>query len=149
MSTRLDYYKISPEAVKAFFHSGYGYLEKCATEPRLRYLVELRVSQINGCVYCVDLHSRQLRKDGESEQRIDCVAVWREAPFHDERERAALAWAEAVTRVETTGVPDSDYENALDQFEEKELVDLTFVIANMNLMNRIAISFRKMPDKRD
>lgn len=112
-------------------------------------MVELRVSQINGCVYCVDLHSRQLRKEGEPEQRIDCVAVWREAPFYDERERAALAWAEAVTRVETTGVPDSDYENALDQFEEKELVDLTFVIANMNLMNRIAISFRKMPDKRD
>lgn len=130
------------------FSEGANYLDTSSIEPKLRRLVDLRVSQINGCAYCVDLHSRQLRDLGESEQRIDCLVVWREVPFYDERERAALEWAEAVTRIEDTHAPDSVYEYVAEQFPEKELVDLTWVIANMNLWNRIAIGFRRLPGKR-
>ena len=147
MIKRAAYIKTAPEAVKAF-SAGANYLENSSIEPKLRRLVELRVSQINGCAYCVDLHSRQLRDLGETEQRIDCLVVWREVPFYDERERAALEWAEAVTRIEATHAPDSVYEYVAEQFPEKELVDLTWVIANMNLWNRIAIGFRRLPGKR-
>ena len=110
--------------------------------------MQLRVSQINGCAYCVDLHTNQLRKEGETEQRIDCLVVWREVPFYDERERAALEWAEAVTLIKDTHAPDSAYEIVSAQFPEKELIDLTLVIADMNFWNRIAISFRRLPGKR-
>jgi AhpD family alkylhydroperoxidase len=144
---RAAYIKTAPEAVKAF-SAGANYLDTSSIEPKLRRLVDLRVSQINGCAYCVDLHSRQLRDLGETEQRIDCLVVWREVPFYDERERAALEWAEAVTRIEDTHAPDSVYEYVAEQFPEKELVDLTWVIANMNLWNRIAIGFRRLPGKR-
>jgi AhpD family alkylhydroperoxidase len=139
--------KTAPDAVKAF-STGTGYLDSSSIEPKLRRMVELRVSQINGCAFCVDLHSRQLRDLGETEQRIDCLVVWREVPFYDERERAALEWAEAVTLVKETHAPDSAYEIASAQFTEKELVDLTWVIANMNMWNRIAIGFRRVPGKR-
>jgi len=144
---RASYIKVAPEAVKAFT-SGANYLESSSIERKLRYLVQLRVSQINGCAYCVDLHTNQLRKEGETPQRIDCLVVWREVPFYDERERAALEWAEAVTRVEDTHASDSIYEYVAEQFPEKELVDLTLVIADMNFWNRIAISFRRLPGKR-
>ncbi len=147
MIKRAAYIKTAPEAVKAF-SAGANYLDTSSIEPKLRRLVDLRVSQINGCAYCVDLHSRQLRDLGETEQRIDCLVVWREVPFYDERERAALEWAEAVTRIEDTHAPDSVYEYVAEQFPEKELVDLTWVIANMNLWNRIAIGFRRLPGKR-
>jgi len=144
---RAAYLKTAPEAVKAF-SAGANYLDTSSIEPKLRRLVDLRVSQINGCAYCVDLHSRQLRDLGETEQRIDCLVAWREVPFYDERERAALEWAEAVTRIEDTHAPDSVYEYVAEQFPEKEIVDLTFVIANMNFWNRIAIGFRRLPGKR-
>lgn len=147
MIKRAAYLKIAPEAVKAF-SAGANYLDTSSIEPKLRRLVDLRVSQINGCAYCVDLHSRQLRDLGETEQRIDCLVAWREVPFYDERERAALEWAEAVTRIEDTHAPDSVYEYVAEQFPEKEIVDLTFVIANMNFWNRIAIGFRRLPGKR-
>ena len=147
MIKRAAYLKTAPEAVKAF-SAGANYLDTSSIEPKLRRLVELRVSQINGCAYCVDLHSRQLRDLGETEQRIDCLVAWREVPFYDERERAALEWAEAVTRIEDTHAPDSVYEYVAEQFPEKEIVDLTFVIANMNFWNRIAIGFRRLPGKR-
>src|SRR5690606_23351488 len=117
-------------------------------ERRLRYMMELRVSQINGCAYCVDLHSKQLRKEGETEQRIDCLPVWDEVTFYTDREKAALEWAEAVTRVEASRVPDDVYERVSAHFGEKELVDLTLVVANMNFWNRIAISFRRQPPTR-
>jgi AhpD family alkylhydroperoxidase len=97
MFKRASYIKTSPEAIKAF-SGGAGYLETSSIEPKLRYLVQLRVSQINGCAYCVDLHTNQLRREGETQQRIDCLVVWREVPFYDERERAALAWAETGSR---------------------------------------------------
>jgi len=144
---RISYIKTAPEAIKAFL-GGAGYLESSSIEPKLRYLVQLRVSQINGCAYCVDLHTNQLRREGETQQRIDCLVVWREVPFYDERERAALEWAEVVTLIKDTHAPDSAYETVSAHFPEKELVDLTFVIADMNLWNRIAISFRRLPGKR-
>jgi len=144
---RVSYIKTAPEAIKAFL-GGAGYLESSSIEPKLRYLVQLRVSQINGCAYCVDLHTNQLRREGETQQRIDCLVVWREVPFYDERERAALEWAEIVTLVKDTHAPDSAYEAVSAHFSEKELVDLTLVIADMNLWNRIAISFRRLPGRR-
>lgn len=143
-TSRIKYYSAAPEAIEAF-SVGSKYFEGSSIEHRLRYLVELRVSQINGCSYCIDLHSKQLRKEGETEQRIDCLSVWHEVPFYTERERAALEWAEAVTRIEATRVPDEVYENVSPHFSERELVDLTFAVANMNLWNRIAISFRRLP----
>jgi AhpD family alkylhydroperoxidase len=95
---RVSYIKTAPEAIKAF-SVGADYLESSSIEPRLRRMVELRVSQINGCAYCVDLHTNQLRREGETQQRIDCLVVWKEVPFYDERERPALEWAEAVTMI--------------------------------------------------
>ena len=118
---RASYIKTAPEAVKAFA-SGANYLENSSIEHKLRYLVQLRVSQINGCAYCVDLHTNQLRKEGETQQRIDCLVVWREVPFYDERERAALGWAESVTLIKDTHAPDSAYEIVSTQFSENNLI---------------------------
>jgi len=147
MSRRVPYYQVAPEAVKALGATK-PYLEASNIEPKLRALVELRSSQINGCAYCVDMHSREARAAGETQQRLDCLPVWRETTFYDERERAALAWAEAVTLVSETGVPDDVYDEARRHFSDKDLVDLTFVVAVMNAWNRIAISFRHGPKKR-
>jgi AhpD family alkylhydroperoxidase len=124
------------------------YLESTNIEPRLRALVELRTSQINGCAYCLDLHSRAARAAGETQQRLDCLSAWRETTLYDDRERAALAWAESVTNVSQTGIPEDAYEAVKSQFSEKDMVDLTFVIATMNAWNRIAIGFRQGPAKR-
>lgn len=147
MFDRVSYITVAPDAMEAF-GGGAKYLGTSSIERKLRYMMELRVSQINGCAYCVDLHSKQLRKEGETEQRIDCLSVWDEVTFYTERERAALEWAEAVTRVEATRVPDDVYERVSRHFGERELVDLTLVVANMNFWNRIAISFRRQPPGR-
>lgn len=147
MMDRISYITVAPEAMEAF-GGGPKYLGTSSIDRKLRYMMELRVSQINGCAYCVDLHSKQLRKEGETEQRIDCLSVWDEVTFYTGRERAALEWAEAVTRVEATRVPDDVYERVSVHFSEKELVDLTLVVANMNFWNRIAISFRRQPPGR-
>jgi uncharacterized peroxidase-related enzyme len=147
MTRRLAYFQIAPDAVKALAATK-TYIEGTGLSPRLRALVELRVSQINGCAYCVDMHSREARQAGEGQQRLDCLPVWRETNFFDDRERAALAWAESVTLVSQTGVPDDVYEQARACFSEKELVDLTLVIAAMNAWNRMAISFRQGPSPR-
>lgn len=146
MKSRINFSTASPGAVNAC--NARPYFEHCAIEPRLRYLVELRVSQINGCVYCIDMHSEEARLAGEKQQRLDCLPAWREAPFFSERERAALGWAESVTHVAQTGVPDEVYEATQPHFSEKELVDLTFIVASMNLWNRVAISFRTRPAER-
>ncbi len=138
---RANYLKVSPELIEAY-SSASKTLETSSIEPKLRYLIELRVSQINGCAYCVGLHTRQLREEGEEQKRLDTLVVWHEVPYFDDRERAALEWAEAVTRIEASRVPDSLYEKVSEHLSEKEIVDLTFVVANMNLWNRIAISFR-------
>jgi len=147
MSKRLDYNRVAPEAVKALAATQ-PYIKSTEIAPRLRALVELRTSQINGCAYCVDMHSREARAAGEGQQRLDCLPVWRETDLYDDRERAALAWAESVTLVSQTGVPDEVFAEARAQFSEKELVDLTLIISTMNAWNRLAISFRQGPPRR-
>jgi AhpD family alkylhydroperoxidase len=144
MSQRIAYAQVAPDALKALSATR-PYIASSTVDARLRALVELRVSQINGCAYCVDLHSREARHAGERQQRLDGLPVWRETPFFDDRERAALAWAESVTLVSETGVPDAVYDEARRHFGEKELIDLTFVVAVMNAWNRMAISFRQTP----
>lgn len=138
---RIDYRRIAPEAVSAMLDMQ-RYVDHCGLEKQLLELVKLRASQINGCAYCVDMHSKDLRALGESEQRLYSVVVWREAPFFNDRERTALAWTEAVTLVSEAGVPDEVYEKARSQFSEKELVDLTMAVIAINGWNRLAVSFR-------
>ena len=138
---RIDYRRIAPKAVSAMLEMQH-YVDHCSLERPLLELAKLRASQINGCAYCVDMHSKDLRALGESEQRLYGVVVWREAPFFNDRERAALALTETVTLVSETGVPDDVYENARSHFNEKELVDLTMAVIAINGWNRLAVSFR-------
>jgi AhpD family alkylhydroperoxidase len=114
-------------------------------EPSLLELVKIRASQINGCAYCIDMHTKDARARGESEQRIYALAAWRETPFFTDRERAALAWAEALTAIADEGAPDNLYEEAREQLEESELVALTFAVITINSWNRLAIAFRAEP----
>jgi AhpD family alkylhydroperoxidase len=145
VSQRLDYNKISPAGAKALA-GVYGYVMQSGLPALLVDLVYLRVSQINNCAYCLDMHTRDLLKKGESIERIALLQAWREAGgLFDERERAALAWAETVTRVAETGIPDEAYEAVRAVFDEGELVDLTIAIGLMNTYNRMAISFRNTP----
>ena len=145
MSDRIDYAKISPEGYNAF-GGVYVYLQKCGLPKELIYLVYLRVSQINGCAYCIDMHSRDLLKSGVAVDKLVLVPVWRDAgEVFSERERSALAWTETVTRVAETGVPDADYEAAAAEFSEKELADLIYAIGLMNAFNRFGITFRSSP----
>jgi AhpD family alkylhydroperoxidase len=145
MSQRLNYNAASPGGMKAL-GAVYGYVRKSELPSRLVDLVFLRVSQINGCAYCIDMHSRDLLKAGLPVEHLVLVGAWPEAGnIFDEQERAALAWAEAVTRLGDQGVPDSAFEAAAAEFGEKQLADLTIAIALMNAFNRIAISFRATP----
>jgi alkylhydroperoxidase AhpD family core domain len=110
-------------------------------------LVKLRASQINGCAFCVDMHTADARKGGETERRLYAVSVWRETPFFTPRERAALAWTESLTLLSQTHAPDEDYELVSAQFTPKEMVDLTVAISTINSWNRLAVGFRKMPQE--
>lgn len=141
MEARLDYGSIAPGAMKAMAGMR-AYLNTTDLEISLRELVKLRASQINGCAYCVDMHSKDLRILGETEQRLYCLSVWRETPFFTERERAALEWTEALTLIADNHVPDEIYEAVRPHFSEKELVDLTLEIVLINGWNRFGISFR-------
>lgn len=143
MQPRLDFYKASPDAAKAMLALEAA-VKSLGLEPNLLELVKLRASQINGCGYCVDMHSRDARKHGESERRLYALTVWRETPFFTERERAALAWTEALTRISETRAPDADYEWLSSQFTERERVDLTLAINAINSWNRLAIGFRSV-----
>lgn len=143
MQPRLDFYKASPDAAKAMLALE-GAVGKLGLEPSLVELVKVRASQINGCAYCVDLHTSDARKKGESERRLYAVAVWREAPFFTERERAALAWTESLTRIADTRAPDVDYEWLSREFDEKERVNLTLAINAINSWNRLAVGFRSV-----
>ena len=118
------------------------YLAKSSIEPSLRELINMRVSQINGCAYCLDMHSKDLRAVGETEQRLYILDAWRESPVYSERERAALAWAEAVTLVTEGHISDEVHEEAKKEFSEQELIDLTFAVATINTWNRLNIAFR-------
>lgn len=144
MEQRINAYEKSQGVLKAMFGLG-TYLAKSAIEKSLLHLIEFRVSQINGCAYCLDMHSKDLRAEGETEQRLYLLEAWRESPFFTERERAALAWAEAVTLVTQSHVPDEVYEEAEKQFNEQELIDLTFAVATINAWNRLNIAFRTTP----
>jgi AhpD family alkylhydroperoxidase len=121
------------------------YLARCGLEINLIHLIKLRVSQINGCAYCIDMHWKDLRAAGESEQRLYGLDAWRESPYYTDRERAALDWAEAVTLIATTHVGDDVYDRVRTHFSEKELADLTIAVATINAWNRIAIAARSVP----
>ena len=139
--TRADYNDVAPGGVKAL-NTLEKYLRTSALEPGLIELVKLRASLMNGCAYCVDIHTKDARAKGETEQRLYAVPVWRETPFFSPRERAALAWTEAVTEIGRAGVSDALYENAHAQFTDKELVDLTLAVIAINGWNRLAVTFQ-------
>ena len=142
---RLDYNKVSPGGVKAL-GGVYGYVMQSGLSAELVELVYLRISQINNCAYCLDMHTRDLIKKGMKIEKLALVQAWAEAGhLFSERERAALAWAETVTRVSETGIPDEAFKAARAAFQEKELVDLTIAIGLMNAYNRLAIGFRNTP----
>lgn len=145
MSKRLDYNQIAPAGAKAL-GGVYAYVMQSGLDAALIELVFLRVSQINSCAYCLDMHTRDLLKKGVAIEKLALVQAWDEGGhLFDARERAALAWAETVTRVADTNVPDAAYQAARAVFEERELVDLTIAIGLMNAYNRMAISFRSTP----
>jgi AhpD family alkylhydroperoxidase len=141
MKQRINAMEKAQGALGAMFGLG-KYLAQSSIEKSLQHLIEYRVSQINGCAYCLDMHSKDLRAAGETEQRLFVLDAWREAPFYTDRERAALAWAEAVTLVTDGHVPDEVYEAARKEFSEQELIDLTFAVTTINSWNRLNIAFR-------
>lgn len=143
MQARMDLKSASPEGAKAMGALN-AFVHRCGLEKTLLELVKLRASQINGCGHCLDMHWKELRAAGEGEQRLYLLNVWREAPIYSDRERAALAWTEAVTLV-TGGVPDDVYEHARQHFTEEELANLTLAIVAINGANRVNIAFRTVP----
>lgn len=144
MEERIEYAKLAPDGLKAM-QGLERYVRNSGLEQGLLELVKYRASQINGCAYCMDMHTKDARAHGESEQRLYTLSGWRETPFFTDRERAALAWTEAVTEISLTHVPDELYELVREHFSEKELVDLTLAIVAINGWNRLAVSFRKLP----
>jgi AhpD family alkylhydroperoxidase len=144
MQSRIDYTKFALDAQKAMFGLE-KYLATCGLDHKLLHLLKLRPSQINGCAFCIDMHSKDARSLGETEQRLYSLDAWRETPFYTDKERAALAWVEAVTLVSQTHVPDEVYEEVKKHFTEKEIVDLTILAATINMWNRLAIATRAVP----
>ncbi len=144
MQPRLEYDKVAPGAMKAMAALD-QYNKHSGLEPSLRELVKVRASQLNGCAYCIDMHTKDARAAGESEQRLYALDAWRETPFYSERERAALALTEAVTLVAEGHVPDEVYEQARQQFSDEELVNLIMTIITINAWNRFGITFRDVP----
>lgn len=144
MEERIHFAKVSPGA----YHAMLGlekYLHECGLEEKLIHLIKLRASQINGCAYCLDMHWKDLRAIGEPEQRLYSLDAWEECPYYSERERAALAWTEAVTLVGEGHVPDAVYERVRGHFTERELADLTLAVATINAWNRLSIAGRTTP----
>jgi AhpD family alkylhydroperoxidase len=144
MNPRIDFLKISPKAVQAMLGLQ-NYVNACGLEHSLMELVKMRASQINHCAYCLDMHSKDMRAAGETEQRIYLLNAWREAPFYSDRERAALEWTEALTLVHETEVPDSAYEVVRKQFSEEEIVNLSLAIVAINGWNRLCVGLRAVP----
>ncbi|MEO8584710.1 MAG: carboxymuconolactone decarboxylase family protein [Acidobacteriota bacterium] len=144
MKPRVEYGNVTPEGLTAMLGLE-KYVRASGLEHELLELVKVRASQINGCAYCLDMHTKDARAAGETEQRLYAVAAWQETPFFSERERAALAWTEAVTRVGETHVSDELYDEVRRHFAEKELVDLTLAVVVINGWNRLAIAFRSVP----
>ena len=146
MGARMNYAKAAPGVMRAM-NGLETYLADCGLEPGLLDLVKLRASQINGCAYCVDMHSLDARAGGETEQRLYALPVWQETPFFSERERAALLWTEKLTLISLDHVPDSVYEQVRMHFSEEELANLTLAIATINAWNRFGIAFRAVPGR--
>jgi AhpD family alkylhydroperoxidase len=144
MEARFNGMKTAPGAYGAMLGLE-KYLQECGLEHGLLHLIKLRASQVNGCAYCLDMHWKDLRAIGEQEQRMYSLAAWRECPYYTERERAALAWTEAVTLITAGHVPDSVYAEVRAHFSEKETCDLTLAVATINAWNRLAISSRTVP----
>jgi len=144
MQPRIDYRKYAQQPLQSMLALE-KYLAESGLDGKLVHLVKMRASQINGCAYCLDMHSIEARGAGESEQRLYTLDAWRETPFFNNRERAALAWTEALTLISQTHAPDAVFEEVKQHFSEKEIVDLTLVIGTINLWNRLAISLRAVP----
>ena len=144
MQQRLEANKVAPDGYKAM-SALQAYVTSCGLEASLLELVKIRASQINGCAFCIAMHTKDARKLGESDERMHLLNAWEEAPVFSPRERAALAWTEAVTLVTDGHVPDAVYEEAREHLSEKELVDLTYAVMAINAWNRLAIAFRKQP----
>lgn len=145
MEPRLDPTKIAPAAYRAMAALEVYVKHSSNLEKPLLELVRMRASQINGCAYCLDMHSKDARAGGDTEQRLYTLDAWRETPFFTDRERAALAWTEAITLIASSHAPDEVYEEARKQFSEEELVNLTIAIVAINGWNRVAIGFRAVP----
>jgi AhpD family alkylhydroperoxidase len=141
MDRRFDYKSFSPDPVQAM-HALEKYIAGCGLDHKFVHVLKLRASQINGCAFCIDMHSIDARAAGESEQRLYALNAWRETPFFTDRERAGLAWVEAITLVSETHVPDEVYDDARRHFSEKEIFDLTVIAATINAWNRIAVASR-------
>jgi AhpD family alkylhydroperoxidase len=146
MEPRVNYIKLGGEGLKGMFALE-KYLHGCSVEQPLVHLVKLRVSQINGCAYCIDMHWKDLRAIGETEQRLYGLDAWEESPYYSERERAGLRWAEELTRISETHASDAAYAELKGHFSEQEIVDLTLVITTINAWNRLAIGMRSEPGK--
>jgi AhpD family alkylhydroperoxidase len=144
MEERLKYSKVAPHGYRAMA-ALQNYVDDCGLEPLLLELVKMRASQINACAYCIDMHSKDARALGESEQRLYELNAWRETPFYSDRERAALLWTEELTMVSQGHVPDTIYEEVRQYFSEEELVNLTLAVVAINGWNRLAIGFRSQP----
>jgi AhpD family alkylhydroperoxidase len=144
MEPRLDFYKASPNAIKGMLALE-EMVKRSGLEHSLVELVKLRASQINGCAFCIDMHTTDARKGGEGERRLATVSVWRETPFFTDRERAALEWTESLTLLSETHVPDETWARVRPHFSDAELADLTLLIVAINGWNRFAVAFRKMP----
>jgi len=145
MTSRLDANRLAPERRQAMAGLQ-AYVNRSGLEPALLELVKIRASQINGCAFCLAMHVRDARQMGEDEERLDLLPAWREAPLYTARERAVLAWTEAVTLIADGHVPDAVYAVARQEFGEKKLVDLTYAVVAINGWNRLAIAFRKRPE---
>ncbi|BES70344.1 carboxymuconolactone decarboxylase family protein [Marinobacter nanhaiticus D15-8W] len=143
MKARMNPFKAAPEAIDAMVKLE-SYTRQSGLEYSLIELVKTRASQINGCAFCIHMHTADARKAGETEERLYLLSAWRESPLYSERERAALAWTESLTRIADTQAPDEDYEWARSQFSEEELVKLTLLIGAINIWNRFAIGFRNI-----
>jgi AhpD family alkylhydroperoxidase len=144
MQSRLNFAKAAPDAYKAVAALD-SYVKGSGIEPRLIHLIKLRASQINGCAYCVDMHTKEARHSGLSQQWINLVCVWRESPHFDERERAVLGWTEALTNVAETRAPDDAYETLKAHFNEEEMTKITVAIGAINVWNRLCVGFRALP----
>ena len=144
MQSRVNFAKAAPDAYKAVAALD-SYVKGSGIEPRLIHLIKLRASQINGCAYCVDMHTKEARHSGLSQQWINLVCVWRESPHFDERERAVLGWTEALTNVAETRAPDDAYEALKAHFNEEEMTKITVAIGAINVWNRLCVGFRALP----